>query len=126
MSPTTTDRKTQSFGEQILPEGRFSHAIARALHRQYDETHAAVKTVVEVTGANERAVRNWFEAKNGPSGEYLIVLCRHSDEVFETVLRLAGRVEHLKARKLLAARTKLREMLAVLDELDAAPAPRHE
>jgi hypothetical protein len=31
-----------------------------------------VKTVVGLTGANERAVKNWFQAKNGPSGEFLM------------------------------------------------------
>ena len=53
--------------------------------------------VVQLTGANDRTVRNWFEAKNGPSGELLVALCRHSDEVLDTVLRLAGRTLHALA-----------------------------
>jgi hypothetical protein len=53
-----------------FPSGRFPGAIAAALHREYGATHAAVKTVVGLTGANERAVKNWFKAKNGPSGEF--------------------------------------------------------
>jgi hypothetical protein len=36
-------------------------------------------------------VRNWFDAKNGPSGEYLIRLIRHSDEVLDSFLALAGK-----------------------------------
>jgi len=28
--------------------------------------------------------QEWFEAKNGPNGEFLIALCRHSDQVLET------------------------------------------
>jgi hypothetical protein len=67
------------------------------------------------TGA--RAVKNWFEAKNGPSGEFLIVLCRHSDSVLETLLRMAGREEQLKSKKLIDAKTKLRQMLSLIDEL---------
>jgi hypothetical protein len=73
---------------------------------------------VALTGANERAVRNWFEAKNGPNGEFLIALCRHSDQVLETFLFLAGRKDHLKARKLVRAKDTLREILVLLSELE--------
>ena len=58
---------------------------------------AGLKIVVQLTGANERTVRNWFDAKNGPSGELLVALCRHSDEVLATVLTLAGRELHVRA-----------------------------
>lgn len=72
-----------------------------------------------LTRANERAVRNWFEAKNAPSGENLVILMRLSDEVLETVLRLADRQDLVAARKLSAARGKLEEMLAMIDDLQA-------
>jgi hypothetical protein len=88
------------------------------LHREYDGTRSAIKTVVALTGANERAVKNWFEARNGPSGEFLIELCRHSDEVLATFLLLAGRHEQVKARRLLETREKLRHLLGVLATLD--------
>jgi len=73
--------------------------------------------VVRLTRANERAVRNWFEAKNAPSGENLVILIRHSDEVLEAVLRLADRQDLVAARKLAAAREKLQEMLAMIDDI---------
>ena len=69
----------------------FAAAIAAALHRAYGEHHAGAKTVAALLGANERAVRNWFDGKNGPSGERLTQLIRHSDEVLEAVLMLAAR-----------------------------------
>ena len=117
MSLTKNDRKIQSHVGNTFPSGSFAEAIAGALHREYDQRHAGVKTVVTLTGANERAVRNWFDAKNGPNGEFLIALCRHSDQVLDTVLLLAGRTEHVRARNLVAATAKLREMLRVIDEL---------
>jgi len=76
-----------------------------------------VKTVVGLTGANERAVKNWFQAKNGPSGEFLIALCRHSDHVLETVLLMSGREEQVKAKKFIDAKATLRQMLTLMDEL---------
>jgi hypothetical protein len=50
-----------------------------------------VKTATRLAQANERAVRNWFEAKNVPSGENLISLLQHSNAVLRTVLNLADR-----------------------------------
>jgi len=102
---------------KTFPQKRFADAIAVALRREYGGTHAAVKTVVALTGANERAVKNWFDAKNGPSGEFVIALCAHSDEVLETFLHMAGRTEHVKAKKVVEATSKLREILLALEEL---------
>jgi hypothetical protein len=127
MSPTQKDRNLQSDSGRSIPLPRdgggppsFSEVIADALRRQYGGTPAAVKTVVRLTRANERAVKNWFDAKNGPSGENLVSLMRHSDEVLETVLSLAGRQDLIVARKLSGAREKLKEMLAMIDDLQAS------
>lgn len=126
MSPTQKDRNLQSESGRSIPlpapEGdppSFPEVIAQALRRQYGGTPAAVKTVVRLTRANERAVKNWFDAKNGPSGENLVSLLRHSDEVLETVLALAGRQDLIIARKLTGAREKLKEMLAMIDDLQS-------
>ena len=121
MSLTKKDRIIRSISGISFPSGSFAGAIAEALHRDYGATHAAIKTVVELTGANERAVKNWFDAKNAPSGQFVVALCRHSSEVFETVLLMAGRVEHVKAKRIVEATNKLREILVLLDE---PPPPR--
>lgn len=125
MSYPKTDRKIQSSAAISLPESQGvlpNKALARilsdALHREYGKTHAAIKTVAGLTEANDRAVKNWFEAVNGPGGPHMIALMRHSDEVFETVMLLAGRRELLVRKKLLDARAKLERMLQLLDELD--------
>ena len=126
MSFTKKDRTIRSISGISFPAGsgggpgdksRFALVIAAALHREYGDTHAAVKTVVALTGANERAVKNWFAAKNGPSGDFVVALCRHSDEVLHTFLLLAGREEQVKAKLVVDAKNKLREILGMLDEL---------
>ncbi|QYC11495.1 hypothetical protein [Brevundimonas nasdae] len=124
MSPTQKDRKLRSnSGRSLLrppqpdQQPSFAEAVADAIRREFGGTPGSVKRVVRLTRANERAVRNWFEAKNAPSGENLVVLMRHSDEVLETVLALADRQDLVAARKLAAAREKLEEMLAMIDEL---------
>jgi hypothetical protein len=119
MSLTKRDRINRSVSGITIPPERFADAIAAALRREYGGTHAAIKIVVALTGANERAVKNWFDAKNGPSGEFIIALCAHSDEVLETLLLMAGRTEQVKAKKVLDATSKLREVLVLLDALQA-------
>jgi hypothetical protein len=118
MSLTKNERKIQSESGKVLPPEPFAAEIADALHRQYAGTHGAAKLVVQLTGANERTVRNWFDAKNGPSGESLIALCRHSDEVLVTVLRMAGRTTHVRAVRITLAQQTARDLCAILDTLD--------
>ena len=64
-------------------------------------------------------VKNWFEGKNGPNGENLIKLARHSDEVLEAVLFMAGREDILAGKLLVDAHDKLVEMLEIIDQFQA-------
>jgi hypothetical protein len=101
-----------------LGAGRFAAQISAALRADYGNTHAAVKTIVGLTGANARTAKNWLQARNGPNGESLVILCRHSDEVLATVLVLAGRERILRIKALSDAQEKLREILLLLDHLN--------
>jgi hypothetical protein len=118
MSLTNNDRKIRSESGNSFPQARFAVEIAGALHRQYDAVHAGVEVVVQLTGANERTVRNWFDAKNGPSGELLVALCAHCDEVLATVLKLAGRELQARAVKIAFAQRAAHDLCAILDALD--------
>ncbi len=126
MSHPNKDRKIRSSDGKEFPEahigdlvgtGDLVRLIAEAMHREFGGTHAAIKLVVGLTHANERAVKNWFQAKNGPNGLHLVTLMRHSDEVTETVLLLAGRNELVAAKKLLNAKRQLERMLKILNDL---------
>ena len=92
MSRRKNDRKFQSTSrktfQEVDTEG-FVKAIALALKAEFGATPSALKTVAQLTHSNERAVRNWFDEKNGPSGANLVTLMRHSDRVLRTVLELA-------------------------------------
>ena len=94
--------------------------IAGALHRQYDGVRGGPKVVVELTGANQRTVGNWFDAKNGPTDSLdLIALCRHSERRgLDTVLMMAGRnVARARALKLALAQQAAHDLCAILDAL---------
>lgn len=129
MSPAKKDRKNQSEveknvraadGSPRIGAAGFAAAIADALHREFDGSGSAIKTIVGLTAANERAVKNWYQGRNGPSGAFLVLLCRHSDHVLEAVLLLSGRQDLVTAKKLVDAKGKLREMLTLIDELETS------
>tara|TARA_R110002124_G_C8922216_1_gene511308 strand:+ start:287 stop:601 length:315 start_codon:yes stop_codon:yes gene_type:complete len=77
-------------------ESDFAAAIAAALNRSLGPTRAGAKTASAWTGANEKTVKNWFSGRYGPSGQHLVALARHSDEVLGTLPR---RVPEVKAER---------------------------
>jgi len=95
----------------------FQAAIADALHRDFSGSPGSVKRLAKLVRANERAVRNWFDARNGPSGEHLVILMHHSAAVVETVLTMSGRASLVQAKLVTDARDRVRQILEMLDDL---------
>ena len=95
----------------------FAAVIAETLRETFGGTRKSVKTVMAYTGAGERTVKNWFEGKNGPNGENLVELVRHSDEVLEALLLMAGREDVLAGKLLVDAKNKLVEILEIINQL---------
>lgn len=95
----------------------FADEIASALRRSHEDSRAGAKVVASWTRANEKTVKNWFAGRYGPSGEHLVALARHSDEVLGTFLALAGRQDLMVAMKLVAAEKAIEELLAAVREM---------
>jgi hypothetical protein len=126
MSLSKNDRKIQSESGKTFhaPDAEsLVKAIAVALRAEFGATPSALKTVAQMTRSNERAVRNWFEGKNGPSGVNLVILMRHSDHVLKTVLELADRRDLVLTVGLTGLRQRLVETLAEIDSLPANDRP---
>jgi hypothetical protein len=126
MSRRKNDREFQSESGktfQDLNTGGFVGAIAVALKAEFGAMPSALKTVAQLTSSNERAVRNWFEGKNGPSGANLVILMRHSDRVLRTVLELADRRDLVLAVELTGLRQRLIEAVAEIDRLPPQETP---
>jgi hypothetical protein len=128
MSRPKNDRKLQSESGKTFqdpdPEG-FVRAIAVALKTEFGATPSALKTVAQLTRSNERAVRNWLDGKNGPSGCNLVILMRHSDRVLGTVLELADRRDLRLAVGLTTLRARLIDTVAEIDRLSSRE-PSHK
>ena len=99
--------------------GDFVAAIRSALKRSLGNSRAGIKTVATWTGANDKTVKNWFQGKYGPSGKHLVDLIRHSDDVLETFLQMAGREDLMVAMKLATAEHAIAELLAAVRRLNA-------
>lgn len=95
----------------------FTAEIAAALRRSLGTTGVGVKTVAGWTGANEKTVKNWFSGRYGPSGEHLAALVRHSDEVLNAFLVMAGRQDLMVAMKLAVAEQAIMELLMAVQSL---------
>jgi hypothetical protein len=95
----------------------FTSVIAETLRDAFGRNRAAAKSLMRITGAGERTVKNWLEGKNAPSGKNLVELVRHSDGVLEALLLMAGRDKILAMKKLMNARDTLVQMIELIDEL---------
>jgi hypothetical protein len=91
----------------------YASAVAVALKSELGDTHRAIKTVMRWTGSKERTVKNWIAGKNGPSGEHLIILARHSNAVMAAFQELSGRID--SDCNVGQVRRKLTEALELLD-----------
>jgi hypothetical protein len=127
MSFHKKDRKVQSkIGKsfhvaQEHDDRPFAELIAAAMLIEWGATPSARKEVGRITGANERAVRNWFEGKNGPSGDNLVALIRYSDEVLKAVLERADRHHLSAAASVFGLREPLVAIVAAIDRLGPPP-----
>src|SRR3546814_18054196 len=74
------------------------------------------------TGASERTAKHWLAGHHGPGGGYLIVLMRESEAVNEAVLTAAGRRDAVIAARMLAARSKMAEVTALVRQEVSGPA----
>ena len=95
----------------------FAAEIASALKRSLGDSRSGAKTVAAWTGANEKTVKNWFSGTFGPSGEHLVALARHSDEVLATFLAMAGREDLMIAINLETAEWAIAELLDAVRRL---------
>ena len=102
----------------VPPRGlTFAQEIAAALTKASAERGIHVKTVAGWTGANERTVKNWFAGTYGPSGEHLLILARHCDEVLDTMIVIMDRRELLVGHKISDMERRIRELAEALGGL---------
>src|SRR5262245_13561490 len=124
MSSANMDRSLRSHSGNSFPlhgttvtAAQFAELIASALDRDFGDAHASVKAICKLTGANDRAAKNWVEGKNGPDGPHLLALMSVSDAVLEAILSAVGRNDLVIAMAISDSKRELRRMLSLLHDL---------
>lgn len=107
-----TGKKLPSVGFEVRGATDYASVIALALRREFNNSRHAVKMLMRWTGASERTAKNWLAARRGPSGQDLISLARHSNEVMQAFYVMSGRTGLDDS-----AQFELREMLMRAIEL---------
>lgn len=123
MSPTNMTRSFRPVSGKTFPpqvdvvlSTRFAAMVAKALHDDFGDTHRAIKTICKLTGAHPRAVKNWFNGENGPTGRHLVALMATSDAVLEAVLLAAGRRDLVVLNEVADSKRLLLHLLAQLND----------
>lgn len=103
----------------VLGKGRTTYAglISDALQLELGDSPNSVGTLLRWTSAHERTAKNWLAGTNGPCGEHLIELMRHSDAALVAIMKAAGRDETFAAIRLLATRSTVLQMQTELSNL---------
>lgn len=108
-------------GNSFLAQKQYAAEIARALHLELGETHQAAKTLMRWTNADERTVKNWMAGSNGPRGEHLVALVKHSDFALAAFLGMAERPHALTASELPQLKQKLQLAIDGIDTCMCRP-----
>ena len=110
-------------GTMPVSQIEYRSTISAALKYELGGSHRAVKTTMKWTGASERTAKNWISGANGPAGEHLLELVRHSDSVASAVFWLSGRNEFEIQLRLQSAQKQLSELIDLIGtivDLDGA------
>lgn len=100
-----------------MSQEQFATEIAAALKRTVANRHVQAKTIALWTGTNERTVKNWLSGAYGPSGDHLMVLARHSDEVLNAILTMVGHEELLPVIELAHLEARILDLLGLVRKL---------
>ena len=75
---------------QAISDEELAKIVAAALRHDFGETASAVKRIGQLTNANLRAIKNWYEARNAPSSGHLLLLARSSPSILKFILEQIG------------------------------------
>lgn len=75
---------------KAVSDAEFSRIVALALRHDFGDTPSAIKRIGQLTGANLRAIKNWYEARNTPSSGHLLLLARSSPTLLQFILKQIG------------------------------------
>lgn len=101
---------SQSKKDQLFPikpkaisDAELAQIVASALRQDFGDTPSAVKRIGQLTNANLRAIKNWYQARNTPSSGHLLLLARSSPSILKFILVQIGGEDLWDAFRLLSS-----------------------
>lgn len=114
---------SQSKKDQLFPgkpkaisDAELAKIVAMALRQDFGDTPSAVKRIGQLTNANLRAIKNWYQARNTPSSGHLLLLARSSPSILKFILEQIGGEDLWDAFQLLS-----HHVLTSAPELETPP-----
>lgn len=98
-------KKDRSFPIKLraISDEELAQIVAEALRQDFGESVSAVKRIGQLTNANLRAIKNWYEARNAPSSGHLLLLARSSPSILKFILTQIGGEDLWDAFRLLSS-----------------------
>ncbi len=87
---------------QAITDAELSKIVAAALRHDFGESASAIKRIGQLTNANLRAIKNWYQARNTPSSGHLLLLARSSPSILKFILEQIGGEDLWDAFRLLS------------------------
>jgi len=75
---------------QAVSDDELAKIVASALRHDFGDSASAIKRIGQLTNANLRAIKNWYEARNTPSSGHLLLLARSSPSILKFILQQIG------------------------------------
>jgi hypothetical protein len=87
---------------QAVSDAELAKIVALALRHDFGDSASAIKRIGQLTNANLRAIKNWYEARNAPSSGHLLLLARSSPSILKFILVQIGGEDLWDAFRLLS------------------------
>lgn len=101
---------SQSKKDQLFPvkpkaisDAELAKIVASALRHDFGDSASAIKRIGQLTNANLRAIKNWYQARNTPSSGHLLLLARSSPSILKFILMQIGGEDLWDAFRLLSS-----------------------
>lgn len=88
---------------QAISDDELAKIVASALRQDFGDNASSIKRIGQLTNANLRAIKNWYEARNAPSSGHLLLLARSSPSILKFILVQIGGEDLWDAFRLLSS-----------------------
>jgi hypothetical protein len=122
-----TPQKGQTIrGRAVTAATLTTHDFASIMRDALRRGFSGPKAAARAAKSSPDTADNWWDGRTAPSGPFLVRLMSESDEVFTTILELAGRADEAKRVRIRALLVEAERILGVGEVGNAESEPGWE